>query len=301
MVARGFSVATLLFLSATFSFSQTSFPDRCPGGRSLPFANIAAKHPIDGTCGVQGKPSSSAPSHLQNSVKNNFCSTLAPAVVTPQMLIDLQKNTHVPTGQNQEPADRSGLRTLGEGKVIRMKANLIEAHFADLGSGESVNCGQPPNSAEEENDIHIAFGPTANTQECNSVSGEISPHFRPITWAQIGTFEKFDKVTKKNVVDPQIASRLQAHPYRITGQLFFDASHSPCPCGTNCNPSRSSDWEIHPIYNIEVCKAETSCNVNADSDWISFDSWWKSLEQVQHVKPPHTHEPHEPGAGPGSK
>jgi len=302
MLARSLLVAVVLVASSsTFCFTQNKFSDHCSDGRPLPFAKIEIKHPIDGTCGIEGNPSSSAPSHKQNTVKNNFCSKGAPQKFNPQMLIDLQKQTHIPMGQFKEPADRSMLTALGEGKVIRMKANLIEAHFADLGNGESVNCGKPPDSSEEENDIHIAFGPTADTQECNSVSGEISPHFRPDTWAKIGDFEKFDPATKKNIVNPQIASRLQAHAYRITGQLFLDASHEPCPCGTTCNPSRSTGWEIHPIYNIEVCKAGTPCNVDMDSDWISFDTWWKSLEQVQPVKPPHTHEPHEPSSGAGSK
>lgn len=301
MLARSLLVASVLIASCVYTSAQANFPDKCSDGRPLPFAAIEQKHPIDSVCGIEGKPSSPPPSHLQNTVKNNFCGKGVPQKFTPQMLIDLQKKTHIPMGQNKEPADRSALTALGEGKVIRMKANLIEAHFADLGTGESVNCGQPPNSAEEENDIHIAFGATASTQECNSVSGEISPHFRPDTWAKIGDFEKFDPATKKNIVNPQIASRLQAHPYRITGQLFLDASHEPCPCGTHCNPLRSTGWEIHPIYNIEVCKTGTQCNVATDSDWISFDTWWKSLEPIQPVKPPHTHEPHEPAGGPAGQ
>ena len=299
MLMRGLLVAGVLLVVSTWSFPQNNFPDHCSDGRPLPFAAIAVRHPIDNTCGIQGKPTSSGPSHVQNSAKNNFCATGTPRVVTPQDLINLQGQTHIATGQNQEPADRSVLKAKGEGTLVRMKANLIEAHFADLGSGESVNCGTPPNSSEQENDIHIALGPAANTEECSSVSGEISPHFRPASWSAIGLFEQFDKATNKNIVNPQIASRLQAHPYRFTGQLFFDASHAPCPCGTGCNPSRSSDWEIHPIYNIEVCKAGTPCNVNSDADWIPFDTWWKSLAPIQPVRPPHSHEPFEPAPGPG--
>jgi len=294
MLARGLIVTSTLVISIAYASAQTAkFSDHCSDGTALPFAPIELKHPIDATCGTKGKPTSSAPSQLQNEAKNNFCGAAAgasPESFTPQMFFDLEHNTHINSGTGKEPADRTELQHLGEGKIVRMKANLIEAHHADVGSGESVNCG---GLKEEDNDIHIAFGPTANTLECKSVSGEISPHFRPASWNEIGHFEKFDPATKKNIVNAMLASRLQAHPYRITGQLFFDASHTLCACGTKCNPSRSARWEIHPIYNIEVCKAGTSCNTDTDSDWIAFDTWWNTLMPPQPIKPPHSHQPHE--------
>ena len=294
MLARGLIVTTILAVSLAYASAQTdNFSDHCKDGKALPFAPIELKHPIDGSCGIEGKKSSSDASHSQNKAKNNFCESTAgdaPETFTPQMFIDLEHNTHVKSGTNQEPADRTALQHLGEGKIVRMKANLIEAHHADLGNGESVNCGRPN---EEDNDVHIAFGPTANAKECSSISAEISPHFRPVSWNEIGHFEKFDLATKKNIVNPMLASRLQAHPYRITGQLFFDASHTLCSCGTTCNPSRGSRWEIHPVYNIEVCKAGTACDEGTDSDWIAFDAWWKTLVPPQKQKPPHSHAPHE--------
>lgn len=292
MLARGLIVTSILATAIVPASAQTGFSDHCSDGKALPFAALEVKHPIDATCGIKGKPTSSAPSQLQNEAKNNFCGAAdSPESFTPQMFIDLEHKTTIKSGTGKEPADRTELQHLGEGKIVRMKANLIEAHHADVGTGESVNCG---GLTEEENDIHIAFGAAADTKECTSVSGEISPHFRPASWTAIGDFEKFNPTTKLNVVNPVLASRLQAHPYRITGQLFFDASHTLCSCGTTCNPSRGSRWEIHPIYNIEVCKAGAACNADTDSDWISFDSWWKTLVPPQKQKPPHSHEPHEP-------
>lgn len=292
MLRRNFVLLGALLLPGASGWAQSVFPDHC-GNQPLPFAAIELAHPIDQTCGVKGKASSPAPTQLQNSVKNNLCAVAPnnkPATFTPQMLIDLQRNNNIPSGQGKEPSDRRNLQNLGEGKVIRMKAFLIEAHYADLGTGESVNCNLP---SEEENDIHIAFGSQPNTQECGSISGEIIPHYRPATWSDIGRFESYNRASKLFTVDRAIAARLQSHPYRITGQLFFDASHPPCPCGTtNCNPIRSSVWEIHPIHNIEVCKAGTPCNENNDSDWLAFDTWWKSLVPVGPVRPPHSHKPH---------
>jgi hypothetical protein len=291
MLARGLIVTSILATAVVSASAQTSFSDHCPDGKALPFAALEVKHPIDATCGIKGKPTSSAASQLQNEAKNNLCGAAdSPESFTPQMFIELEHNTKIKSGTGKEPPDRTELQHLGEGKIVRMKANLIEAHHADVGTGESVNCG---GLKEEDNDIHIAFGAAANTKECTSVSGEISPHFRPASWNAIGDFEKFNPATKLNVVNPALASRLQAHPYRITGQLFFDASHTLCSCGTTCNPSRGARWEIHPIYNIEVCKAGTACNADTDSDWVSFDSWWNTLVPPQKQKPPHSHEPHE--------
>src|SRR5258708_7183277 len=294
MLARGLIVTTTLVMAAASAMARTTSPDHCANQSPLPFAAIEVKHPIDSSCGIKGKPGSASENQLQNSVKNNFCGVPAsgtPETFTPQMLIDLQHNTHIGSGQGQDPADRTELQQLGEGKIVKMKAFLIEAHHADLGGGESVNCNGPN---EEDNDIHIALGPKLPTQECNSVSAEISSHFRPASWNEIGHYEKFDSKTKMNVVNPGIPSRLQAHALLITGQLFFDASHAPCPCGTKCNPVRSSVWEIHPIYNIQVCKAGTPCDENSEADWMAFDTWWNSLAPLQPVKPPHTHSAHEP-------
>jgi hypothetical protein len=284
-------MCAISFAVTGFSWAQAGFSDKCAGDTPLPFATIEVKHPIDGACATQGKPSSPAATHTQNAVKNNFCSTGAPEPFTPQMLIDLQNNSHVASGTGLEPADRSQLAGLGEGKIVRMKGYMIEAHHADLGGGESVNCN---GAVEEQNDIHIAFGPAASTQECASVSAEISPHFRPASWNEIGHFETWNAKTKKYTGNAGMASRLQAHPYRVTGQLFFDASHSPCPCNKTCNPIRASVWEIHPVYAIEVCKAGAACDEKNDADWIAFDTWWTSLAPLQPVKGPHSHTPHEP-------
>jgi len=289
------SGVSVLLLSTASSVAQTSFPDHCSNGAPLPFDTIKVAHPVDQKCGIKGTATSPSASQIQNAVKNNFCADNTPETFTSQMLIDLQRNTHIPSGHGLEPADRTPLRSLGEGKVIRLKAYLIEAHHADLGAGESVNCN---GSKEEDNDIHIAFGVLPSTKECNSVTAEISPHYRPASWNEIGHFEKWNPKTKKYDPNPSIASRLQAHAYRITGQLFFDASHPPCPCGTACNPIRASVWEIHPVYNIEVCKSGSSCDENTDADWMAFDTWWKNLVPPQPSKPPHTHRLHEPKSTP---
>lgn len=288
MLTRLFLGVVLLVPGA--AFAQGSFPDHCDHGSPLPFAAIEVKQAIDKSCGLEGTSTAPANSHIQNKVKNNFCATAPggqPETFTPQKLVDLQASTTVPSGYKREPGDRKPLQDLGEGKLVRMKAFLIEAHHADLGSGETVNCN---GKKEPDNDVHIAFGSQADSQECESVTAEISPHYRPASWNEIGHFEIYNSTAKKYTPNPAIAARLQAHPYRITGQLFFDASHEPCPCSKACSPPvRASVWEIHPVYSIEVCKSATACDENTDSDWLAFDAWWKSLVPIKKGKGPHTH------------
>ncbi len=293
MWIRYFLGLVTLFLPFSIS-AQATFPAHCDSGSALPFSAIEIKHSIDDTCGLEGKKTAAQPSHIQNKVKNNFCATApggTPDTVTPQNLIALQAKTTVPSGFRKEPTDRTPLTVLGEGKLVRMKAFLIEAHHADLGAGETVNCN---GGTEPKNDVHMAMGATADAQECESVSAEISPHYRPKSWNEIGHFEIYNPSIRKYVSNPGLDARLTAHPYRITGQLFFDASHKACPCGTQCTPVRAAVWEIHPVYNLEVCKAGAACDENTDSDWIAFDTWWNSLVPIRKPRPPHAHTPHAP-------
>ncbi|SRR6266545_68552 len=82
---------------------------------------------------------------------------------------------------------------------------------------------------------------TKNADLCRSIGAEIIPHFRPPLWVQIYYAEHYEE--------------LKRHPLRLKGHLFFDASHHPCedPNMTDRDPLRRSDWEIHPVYSIDVC------------------------------------------------
>ena len=64
---------------------------------------------------------------------------------------------------------------------------------------------------------------------------------------------------KRRVIETQTSD---THPLqlRLTGQLFYDASHKPCVFSggkivERHSPERRSIWEIHPIYRIEVYDA----------------------------------------------
>jgi hypothetical protein len=124
------------------------------------------------------------------------------------------------------------------------------------GGKESVNC--KVTKGTDLLDSHIVLVEHADDEECESVTAEAIPHFRPTAWtaAQIGT--------------PDV-------PMRFTGQVFVDASHKPCKNGKGLpgNPARFTVAELHPVYAIDVCKFATvaKCKWNDNTVWTPLDKW----------------------------
>jgi len=228
----------------------------------------------------------------QNRIKNNLCAA-GPAIQISTTSIDqlqaavdqlVQQGTFKYGQSAPQPADRAKLHDLstvdvngnavllGEGKLVMFEGFVLDAKHDDtyvLGSGpvgfagEGVNC---KNSLFEWNDIHVALGETAAAEECSSVTAEIIPHFRPLL------FERFDSnaCTSPHVTNPLPIKGLRV---RITGQLFFDGSHTPGPCagphGVNSFPRRSV-WEVHPAYAIEVFDT-------AKNKFVTLEEWAQGL------------------------
>jgi len=230
---------------------------------TLPFDSIKEHHPIDDSCSFDGSASPGIPLAAQNEAKNNFCSATAPVNIDFDVLRTLQQDAAKPGSgitfgsDPQLPRDRSVLRnlptkagSLSEGDVVRIVAYVIDAHPSNVSGGESVNCKQ---NGAENNDIHIVLGENSpNDDECTSVTAEMSPHFRPLVWT------------------PVALNQHNTHLYRFTGQLLFDASHRPCAGGKG-SPKRSSLWEIHPVYAVDICTDKNNnCKVDSDENWISF-------------------------------
>jgi hypothetical protein len=234
----------------------------------VPFGTIAQVRDIDNNCGVKGAGSDK--SQLQNAVKNNFCAPGPPVTYNRQLGDRL--NTAVDAidpplkwgSANSIPEDRSPLQNLitvagqkvGEGSLVRSVLYFMDANFSNVSNGEKVNCDI---TGKENNDIHAYFALTEDEDDkCNSINAEITPHFRPDAWAEIVDLK----------IDPK-------RPMRVTGQLMLDASHKPCNGTHRSSPARFSSWEIHPVYNLEVCrfKSRTKCRVSNDSDWMALDDW----------------------------
>ena len=265
------SVLFLFLVSSTVRTQPTmaarsSIQFAVPCG-ALPFEDIKEKHPIDDECDIEGQGSDR--SHLQNRAKNNFCAKGSPIIVTFSTFMRLQQaadkfdKSEIPFGSgNSLPPDRSKLKDviivagnkLGEGNVVTFVGFIVSARNSNVSKGESVNCKK---GGKTNNDIHIEVGRTPNVDECSTATAEIPPHFRPLAWEEIVDFDR----------DP--------HPFKFTGQLFFDASHVPCRPGKRANPARASIWEIHPVYAIEICKNKTlaGCPANDASKWTPFDQF----------------------------
>lgn len=229
---------------------------------TLGFDSIKQHHPIDDSCTPDGNGKPGSPQALQNDAKNNFCASGAPINLDFGLLRELQQQaaTRVTFGGDSKlPADRSPLRSLtsrvgpiGEGSVGRVAAFVIDAHYSNVGQGESVNCKL---TDKEGNDIHVVLGENSDKDDpCTSVTAEMSPHFRPDIW------------------NPDALNQHRDHMYRFTGQMFFDASHAPCVNGTGPNPKRSSLWEIHPVYRVEVCADPSGkCAVDKEKGWEALE------------------------------
>ncbi len=253
---------------------------------ALPFESIKMVRPFDKQCPAGGSSelNNGAETHrLQNLAKNNFCAKGAPIAVSFNAFVGLQTVVNnmkdLPWGEaSKMPTDRTvlqnlkvkdGMRTLtlGEGTKVVFVGFVFDAKHDDTNGGEDVNCKM---SGNEPNDIHIALTPQvlpsplpkgATDARCNSITAEISPHFRPAAW------DKFDAAQFRKI--------LRTNPVRVTGTLLFDAEHRPCTNGKALpgNPVRISVWEIHPVYAIDVCKQTTlaRCKVTDNSAWTPFE------------------------------
>lgn len=252
------------FLALAPSAWAGSFTTGCG---PLPFNAIAQSHAVDQSCGINGV--FDTPAHkAQNRAKNNFCAKGDPLTMSLDQFVDLQTAAEDAGitfgGRNTLPDDRSSLvgliedgrgGRLGEGRLVRIAAFVVDAKNSNKSKGESVNCKK---GGIANNDIHISLGKHVDDDLCDSVTAEITPHFRPATW------------TKDNL------NNLGNRPVRVTGHLFFDASHQPCRSdGSGGSPDRMSLWEIHPVYAVDVCRNRklSSCDPNDDAKWEPLNKW----------------------------
>jgi hypothetical protein len=281
-------------LSVLYSTSSSGkdFQRTCS---TLPFPVATQARAIDSLCPAEGGSNPTSPKGLQNQVKNNLCASNDPKTLTFDNFITLQNEAasrdilfgadgfgadrveHLPTDRSSLSSGnfQVGSETVNEGDVVQIVAFMDDPHPADLGSGENVNCNQ---ADAPENDIHINLveqpappkpktgDPDADQKKadrkaalCKAIIAEVIPHFRPDTYDARFLFA----VAKRRF------------PVKITGQLFFDASHRPCDGDKPRDSSvRGTLWEIHPIYSIDVCKKKSLAQCAADDS-----SAWQPLDQ----------------------
>jgi hypothetical protein len=218
-------------------------------------------------CGTYGtaKDAPAGPHALENAAKNNLCAHNTPVVVSFRTFERLQaalENAAV----GRWPEDRSVLRHMarsdtgvrvGEGTLVRLVAYTKKVR---RGGSETVNCQLTKGALV---DLHVVLVPQPDADECDSITAEVIPHYRPLAW------------TADRIDTPMV-------PMRFTGQLFVDTSHVPCengPVGTN--PQRFTIWEIHPVYAIDVCKFAViqRCKASDNKAWVPLDQWQEPSEE----------------------
>lgn len=248
-----------------------------------PFGKAAVAHAVDNTCAITGDATTDG-DKAQDRLKNNLCANGPTPVITMNELTALQHAvdaTGVTYGNEHEgdgggpPADRSTLFTKlpagspKEGDLVSFIGYIVEVK---PGSSETVDCNCTEADAI---DVHIAVAdhlldlqtdPANATNEqkhevtvkndaelcTNSFVVETIPHKRPVALEQ----KAIEPLRGKKIV-------------KITGPLLFDASHKPCNGTTpgTGDPARVTVFEIHPVYDIEICSqsAMTQCTANSNN------------------------------------
>jgi hypothetical protein len=241
--------------------SGLAFGQSCPNP-SYPSASPA---PMDSTsCSVEGNGGAET---AQNEAKNDFCASGAKPITIVEM-VSLQKQVRgdksIPFGNPDQhpltnsagPAEnRKPLQALGEGSEVVLTGFV---KISRQEGAESVNCGSHVPKEDAYHDIHISIVEKPTASECTGVVVEMIPHHRPNSWTA-------------DLVNAVKTAKL---PVRVTGQLMFDSSHSPCVAGkpVSGDPLRASLWEVHPIYKFEVC---TSGDCVSGSGWVPIEEWKK--------------------------
>jgi len=234
-------------------------------GCDVPFKAIAtADLGIDKQCGIDGG-SSEAGKKAESNAKNNFCVKGTATPIQYTTFTQLETAVTDPL-RKATKTDRTGLKSivdnLGEGTLVKFAGYLLDAHVSNVGKGELVNC---KTGGKLFNDVHIELVDTpGEDDDCQSVTAEMSPHLRPESWTALAG------MTIKRQV-------------RITGPLFFDGSHHACHGNVRPSPHRISVWEIHPVYQFEVCKNKppATCKVDDDAAWIPLDQWQSQDDETE--------------------
>jgi len=171
------------------AFKRTKFKPLC-ANPTYPMPAPAKPPLIDSQCGLSGV-GGGGPEGVQDAAKNNFCATGTPEEITIDGLIKLQQQVEndptinfgskaVGSRKKGPTTDRGPLQTLGEGKLVTLRAFLLKARPE---GPESVNCAKNVSSSTAFHDIHISLvASTDVTEECSGVVAEMSPHHRPDSW-----------------------------------------------------------------------------------------------------------------------
>lgn len=279
--------------------AELKFEPKC----DLYFEDWKVVRDVDRTCSASGAASATSAHGKQNQRKNEFCAHIGEDGKTKKPIPldlddfealmdevrerDISYGGYISQTEYRVPQDRSKLQAIyskngtriGEGDLVQFVGYVHRTWYAPSNYGESVNCDE---NRDDYKDIHLDVTPRPLSSKKAKklqqkgkclwkISTEISPHYRPDKWTPGWLREAQDN----------------SNALRITGHLFFDGSHLACP---DVHPKegkvtyRTSSWEIHPVYWVEVCNDQKlqKC-LDDEALWIPLHEWadlpWEYLTE----------------------
>lgn len=216
------AIFLLVFNSATLAAKKKKKKNTCG----------ATSSQKDGDCPVQG----CGGDPLLNRRKNLVTAASNPETYTRTDFVKLKfPKSWVPGTK------RTLLKDWGEGTAVTYETFLLKVKNYPSGA-EACNCNLKLN---ENNDFHLVTGHKRTTPEDDSITGEISPRFRPDGW----TITKLRKLAKDKAY------------VQLTGYLMLDTQHVG-----KSEPARVTHWEIHPVTSFKVCTGSVA-SCKAGENW----------------------------------
>lgn len=216
-------------------------------------------------CGASGDPNLNRRENI----------TDVPGTAEPQTIAWISGLPNPSTNfRSGEPRDE--LSRLGEGKKFRVPAYLLVARVE---GPESCNCrlsddnrANPDIAVNTDNHLVLVSAATLakfpltdpangsrvfHQREAESITAEFTPRVRL-------AHPNFVRAKVQPLIDnaPQHALHV-----RVTGVLLFDSEHF-----LHNLLNRASNWEIHPVLELEYCPNGTTCNDNSEVGWQSLDN-----------------------------
>lgn len=269
-------IATVLLVVA--AQSEPRFALR--GGCILPYAAYAPTRDALYFCDNAGRRAGTPPPPLADRLRldaqNNLCASATapvPMALKEFGLLPSPPRSQLATNRKSlaQVAELPGRADVGEGTVVRTVGIISKAHVVGCSepvpgerAGSSVTCdfmGGPKVSEIQVNLSQVSA--PRDAPDCDTIVAKLVTHYRPIWWDDI------------DIKTPD-------GPVRITGQLFYDDSVESCQrsasgmvSATGMQSPRSTRWEIHPIYAIDVCVASAAveCDASNGTLWVPYHQW----------------------------
>ena len=226
------------------------------------------------SCREQGCADAGTSEAYVNQLKRTFPAARTPLILTLEDFQRLQEQADALVGQGvplgeKERRKLRGLRSrtgrLGEGDFVQVRGYIV-GQPAYARGGESVNCRL---TGAANSDFRVTLAGEPDATEFDGIAVVMIPHWRPVGW----TLDRLSRLSQAG------------RPVMALGQLFYDSEHKVNDDPDQevpGQPKRTSLWEIHPVTDFYVCRAEgKSCDVRDLHAWDRLE-----LPEARASEPP---------------